>query len=253
MSRRGRSSLVVFGRRAVLEALAEPSVLVERVVVANEAPPSVRKEVAAAARAHQLAAEQVPGRELSALTGQPRHDQGVAAEVQLRNITTPEALLQSATGTAAARPIRLLALDHVTNPQNVGMIVRSAVAMGMSGIVWPAVGVPWINGLVVKAAASTIYRCPIVHTPGPLEEAIWSLQSRGFKAIGLDADASDRLDQHRPPHRAVYVLGAEAEGLSPTIAGTLDSTVRIPMAPGVESLNVAVAAALVGYACGVRD
>ena len=124
--------------------------------------------------------------------------------------------------------------------------------MGMSGIVWPTVGVPWINGLVVKAAASTIYRCPIVHAIGPLEEALWELQSHGFQAIGLDADATDRLDQHSPPHRAVYVMGAEATGLSPTIAATLDSTIRIPMAPGVESLNVAVAAALVCYACGWR-
>lgn len=250
MTRRGGSSLVVFGRRAVLEALEEPSVSVECVLIAREAAASIRKEIAAAARHRGVDPEAVAWRELSEFTGQPRHDQGVSAEVRLGNITTVEALTQGATGAAAGVPIRLLALDHVTNPQNVGMIVRSAVALGMSGLVWPTVGVPWINGLVVKSAAATIYRCPIVRVDGALEEALWALQARGFQVVGLAADADERLDEHVLPHRAVYVLGAEATGMTDAVAGTVDRTIRIPMAGGVESLNVAVAAALVCYACG---
>ncbi|MGP1347365.1 MAG: TrmH family RNA methyltransferase [Phycisphaerales bacterium] len=242
------SSLIVFGKRSVAEALAEPSVHIERILIAREAAPAIRKDIAAAARQRHIDPETIPGRELTTITAQPRHDQGVAARIRLSNITSVEAIAQSATGADAARPIRLLALDHVTNPQNVGMIVRSALAMGIAGLVWPTVGVPWINGLVVKAAAGTIYRCPIVRAEGPLEEALWALQARGFTIIGLDANASEDLPNHTPPHRAVYVLGAEAAGLSPAVAGTVDRTVRIPMAAGVESLNVAVAAALLCYA-----
>jgi len=140
----------------------------------------------------------------------------------------------------------VLALDGVTNSQNIGMIVRSAVATGMDALLWPTVGSPWINGLVVKASAGTVLRCPIVRC-ATLVEGVVALQASGFTSIGLSADAEETLDALVSPHRAVYVVGSETRGLSEDVQALLDRRVRIPMRGGVESLNVAVAASLICF------
>ena len=74
--------------------------------------------------------------------------------MRLLRVTEVESFLAAATGRAARKPIRLLALDGVTNSQNVGMVVRSVVGAGLDGLLWPTVGQPWVNGLVVRAAGS---------------------------------------------------------------------------------------------------
>ena len=89
-------------------------------------------------------------------------------------------------------------------------------------------------------------RAPIVRCHA-LAEGVAALQGAGFAAVGLDARADTRLDEWSPPHRVVFVVGNETEGLGDEVRGVLDATVSIPMAGEVESLNVAVAASLVCY------
>lgn len=244
---RGRAEVTVFGRRAVLEAIAEPSVEVLEVRVSREAPAPFRKDLAAACRERECPAPaMVEPAKLHEFSGEPRHDQGVAARVRLRAVIEIDTFIEGLTGPAAARPARVLALDGVTNPQNIGMIVRSALAAGMSAILWPLVGCPWINGLIIKASAGTIYRCPVVRCP-TLAEGLWQLQSAGFTLAGLSADADQSLFDYPPPHRAAFILGGETQGLSPEVNDLLDAQLSIPMANYVESLNVAVAASLVCF------
>lgn len=249
---RGASEVVVFGRRGVREALAAPeAVAVESVVLSRRAPSGVRREIEALARSHDVAVEVVRPEAVSALTGEPRHDQGVAARVRLLRLMEVEGFLAAGRGAAARRPAHLLALDGVTNSQNVGMIVRSAVASGLGGLLWPKTGSPWINGLVVKASAGTVLRCPIVRCE-TLVEGLVALQGAGFSLIGLVGGAAETLGDHVPPHRAAYVVGSETVGISEPVAALLDARVRIPMQGGVESLNVAVAASLVCFALAER-
>lgn len=244
-------AIVVFGRRAVAEALAAPTAEIEGVAVARETPASYRAELAQRCRARNpaLAPELVPAAEISRRTAEPRHDQGVAALVRLTLVTSAERYPDTLAGASARRPTRLLAFDNITNPQNIGMIVRSAVAAGMAGVLWPSRGVPWIGGLVIKASASAALRCPILRCAA-VEEGLWALQSAGFRVIGLDMAATPSLFDHAPPHRAVYVVGGETAGLGEPTRGTLDEAVRIPMAAGVESLNAAIAASLVCFHAG---
>lgn len=253
MTHRGAQTIVVYGRRSVIEALECGDVLVEKVAFARELPGEFRQELTAACARAGVEPRKMTADEVGRLSGDPRNDQGVAALIALKRVVELETFLESTKGSGAARPTRLMALDGVTNPQNVGMIVRSVLASGMSGMLWPTVGSPWVNGLVIKSSAATVYRCPIVPC-GSLIEGLYAFQRSGFRVIGLDARGPrfTSLFEHTPPHRAVYVVGSEAEGISADVAGLLDEQLAIPMANGVESLNAAVAAGIVAFGVAQR-
>jgi 23S rRNA (guanosine2251-2'-O)-methyltransferase len=238
---RGKTEITVFGRRAVMEALSTDLVDVRRVMVAQTERGRFRDELLAGCAAREIELEEGTPQEVSRITGEPRHDQGVVARIELRSVNDAEAYAQS-----VPRASRLLALDNVTNPQNVGMIVRSVVAAGMGGMLWPLAGTPWVSGLIIKASASTVYRCPILTTP-TLADGLVTMRRAGFALIGLTAGAKDSLFDHKPPQRAVYVVGGETEGISTSVEALLDGRLAIPMKGGVESLNAAVAASLVCF------
>lgn len=247
MTRASRvSEIVVFGRRVVEEALALPEVEPLELRIAERTPGELRHALRSAARARGVEAEVVRDREVSALSGEPRHDQGVALRIRLRQVMDADGFLASRTGAAARRPTRVLAFDGLTNSQNIGMIVRSAVATGIDGLLWPQVGVPWINGLVVKASSGTVLRAPVVRCD-ELVEGLAAFQGAGFECLGLDAHGDASLYDLAPKHRLVVVVGNETRGLGREVRELLDGTFSIPMVGGVESLNAAVAASLVCY------
>ncbi len=243
---RGGSELIVFGRRAVHEALSTREVEVMSVHLSRKLPRDLRSEFVGLAREANAEVEMVSADAVSALTGEPRHDQGVAARIRLLRLMDVEGFVESRKGALARKPSRVLALDGITNSQNVGMIVRSAVATGMDAVLWPMAGTPWINGLVVKSSAGTVLRCPILRCD-ELIHGLLALQGAGFDLVGLDGEAAENLADLEPPHRAVYIVGSETAGLSPDVRTSLDRCVKIPMQGGVESLNVAVAASLVCF------
>ena len=244
---RGQTHITVYGRRAVLEALAAKTVETIAVTVAQETPAPFRKELAGACRARGVEPTVANFAEVGRLSGDARNDQGVVARIRLMNVTEVDAFVQGLTGAAAARPVRIIALDAVTNPQNIGMIVRSAAAAGIDAILWPGAGSPWVSGLIIKASAATVYGFAIIrcHT---LAEGLYELKAAGFTLFGLASEAGANLFELRPPHRAAFVVGSETEGLSPEIDALMDERLSIPMAPGIESLNVAAAATLVCFA-----
>lgn len=245
---RGELDITVYGRRAVLEALECPTVEVRRVAFSGDVPGDIRRAIAQACERLGVEPQRLDPADIARLSGDPRNDQGVAAMIRLNAVTEPGAFLQSLTGRRAAEPARLIALDGVTNPQNVGMIVRSSVAAGMAAMLWPTVGSPWVSGLVIKSSAATVYRCPIVRC-GTLVEGLYEFKAAGFTLVGLDARGGlvENIFDHRPAHRTVYIVGSEAQGISAEVGALLDTRVAIPMAGGVESLNAAVAAALVCF------
>lgn len=252
---RGTRSIAVFGRRGVLEALQaaqQGHVSVGEVRVGRDTPRAFRSDLKAACRAAGVEALETPPRDVHELSRDARHDQGVAALIELARVIDAEAFTQELHGRRAAVPTRLIALDGVTNPQNVGMIVRSAMAAGFSGVLWPMEGAPWVSGLIIKASAGTVFRSTIVTCDTPAE-GLRTLRARGFTTTGLTGAGNESLFDHEPAHRAVYVIGSEAEGITPETATELDRTMAIPMEGGVESLNAAVAAGVLCFAVAARD
>lgn len=244
--------VTVFGRRAVLEALDSPHVEVSRVWWERGLPGSLREQLGQRCHERGIEGTRVSRSVLQEISRSPRHDQGVAARLRLLRVQALEGFLQQCGGSRASTPIGVLGLDGLTNSQNVGMLLRSALAAGMDAVLWPAVGTPWINGLVVKSSAAAAYACPIVRCSS-IAEAAPLLQAAGFVLHGLGAETGADLFAHAPPHRAVYVLGSETRGLSPEVAALLDARLRIPIEAPVESLNAAVAGSLVAFHWATRQ
>ncbi len=246
---RGAAELIVYGRRSVLEALATGTVEVVRVCAGPQLSGAPRRAMQARCRERGVRLEPQSRGALSQLSRDPRNDQGVVAVVRLLRLQEVDGFCAQCTGQAARLPTRLLAFDGITNSQNVGMMVRSAVAAGMTGVLWPTHGTPWVNGLVVKASAGAVFRCPIVRCES-LELGLAELCGAGFTIVGLQPGRGTPLHEYDPPHRAVFVVGGETHGLSASSIALLDQSVHIPIHPEVESLNAAVAGSLLCFHVG---
>ena len=142
---------------------------------------------------------------------------------------------------------RLLALDGITNPQNLGMIVRSAAAGNIDGLIWARKGNAAPGPLVIKASVGTLYRAPVLSCVD-LPDALASCREHGMDVCTLEAGASVSLFDYRPQGHSVFVLGNETSGVSRAAAAHASMGLSIPMNNAVESLNVAVTASLIAYA-----
>lgn len=234
--------ITVYGRKPVSEALDNDRLEVTRLLVSHTARGAVVDRILASAHRRSLKVERVTPKQVNRLSRNARQDQGVAADVEAPRMTTLETWLKDAPARAS-----VLALDGVTTPGNVGLILRSAVAAGLDGVLVPRKGAAPIGPLVIKASAGLAFQAPILRcaAPGP---ALELLGEAGFVVFGLGGEGTESLFDLARPERAVYVLGSESEGLSPESRAHVDRWLRVPMAPGVESLNVACAGTLVAYA-----
>lgn len=149
---------------------------------------------------------------------------------------------------AAMRPDMPLAiLDQVTDPQNVGAIFRSAAAFGIGGIVMQTRNAPTLGGALAKAAVGAIETVDEIRAVN-ISRAIDALTDAGWKVIGLDGAATQTLDEAvAGPEPVAIVLGAEGPGIRQGVAKACSGLARIPMRPGMESLNVSNAAAIAFY------
>ena len=182
--------------------------------------------------------------ELARISRNGRQDQGVAVDILCPAFRSVDAYLSALPG---APPQRLLALDGITNPQNRGMIVRSATAGRIDGILWARKGNAALGPLVVKASAGTLYRAPLL-VCASLPQALQQCAARGVEICTLAAQARHTLFEHRAAGHCIYVLGNESEGVSEAVSQLADTALSIPMSNRVESLNVAVTAGLIAYA-----
>jgi 23S rRNA (guanosine2251-2'-O)-methyltransferase len=140
---------------------------------------------------------------------------------------------------------RLLALDGVQNPQNLGMIIRSAAAGNIDGIILPKKNSAKISPLVIKASAGTLFKIPIYYC-NALEDVLKKIKIES-DIFALSSYAKDDLNSLHVNKKSVFVLGNESEGISNEVQSLCNASVKIPMNRGVESLNVAVTAALISF------
>ncbi|WP_346836922.1 RNA methyltransferase [Microbulbifer sp. SAOS-129_SWC] len=237
------SLLTIYGRKPVLEALEDPSLPVHKLHLAS----SNRRDQLIA-RMEQLAGERQieiaywDRKALSRISKNARQDQGVALDLALPQYSSADAFLHN----APDRPYELLALDGITNPQNLGMIIRSACAGGMDGIILPQKGCAQIDPLVIKASTGTVFKMRLLRCER-LAPTLAEFRKRGVRVCGLSSHASDTLASLSDDTATVFVLGNETHGVSDAVAAQCSHQLRIPMHNNVESLNVAVTAALISF------
>ncbi|MBB5807219.1 23S rRNA (guanosine2251-2'-O)-methyltransferase [Saccharothrix ecbatanensis] len=180
--------------------------------------------------------------ELDRITGGAMH-QGLGLQVPPYEYAEPRELLKIANESGI--PPLLVALDGVTDPRNLGAVVRSAAAFGAHGVVLPQRRSASITAVAWRTSAGTAARIPIAVATN-LTRQLKEWADAGLMIVGLDADGDvdvDGLELATGP--LVVVVGSEGRGLSRLVKETCDQTVSIPMSAGVESLNASVAAGVV--------
>jgi 23S rRNA (guanosine2251-2'-O)-methyltransferase len=233
----GDASEVLFGVNPVREALrAKPAALETLLVV-----PGARavEPLVAEARAHGLAVQLVDRGTLDRLTGRGHH-QGVAVRAR------PFAYLPFAELLAAQSPL-LVAVDGVSDPQNLGSIVRSAEVLGAGGLVLPRDRAAPVTAAVARASAGATSHLPISQVVN-LTRALLDAKEHGYWIIGLDAGGRAGFEDLPALDRALLVIGSEGRGGRRLVLETCDFVVRIPVRGRVASLNAAIAGAIALHA-----
>jgi 23S rRNA (guanosine2251-2'-O)-methyltransferase len=227
-----------WGKHAVAAALDNPERKVLRAWATREASEFMRfpKDV-------QVTLAEAP--DLGRLVPNDAPHQGVVVEVE----PLEDAWLDDVLGEAPERSV-LLVLDQVTDPHNVGAILRSAAAFGAVGIVTQDRHSPPESGALAKAASGALERVPWVRVVN-LARALEQIGEAGFWRIGLAGEAEGELKSALGPSKVALVLGAEGPGMRQNTREHCDALARLPITDSIESLNVSNAAAVALYAASV--
>jgi 23S rRNA (guanosine2251-2'-O)-methyltransferase len=179
--------------------------------------------------------------ELDRRTGGVLH-QGVALQVPPYAYHPLDEVLREADESGS--PPLLVALDGVTDPRNLGAVIRSALAFGAHGVLIPERRSAGVTATAWRTSAGAAARVPVAQVTN-LVRALKECREAGLFVVGLDADGTTSVDElELATEPLVLVVGSEGRGLSRLVGESCDLTVSIPMAPGAESLNASVAAAV---------
>ena len=229
-----------WGRHAVTAALANPERTVRKIMGTREA-------LAALAIPPVIPVTYADVADLARLVPADAPHQGLVAEVDaLEEVWLGDLLEQ---GAGDRRP--LLVLDQVTDPHNVGAILRSAAAFDALGIVTQDRHAPPESGALARAASGALELVPWVRVV-TLARALDEVAEAGFWRVGLAGEATQTLSDAMGAQRVALVLGAEGEGMRQNTAAHCDELARLPISARVESLNVSNAAAVALYAVVTR-
>ena len=231
---------LVLGRNPVVECLrAGVPATALYVALGTEADERLTESVARAADLG-ISILEVPRADLDRMTTNHLH-QGIALQVPPYNYAHPDDLLAAA---ANSPPALLVALDNISDPRNLGAIVRSVAAFGGHGVLIPQRRSASVTAVAWRTSAGAAARIPVARATN-LTRALKDWADSGLRVIGLDAGGDTALDDLDGTDPLVLVVGSEGKGLSRLVRQNCDEVVSIPMAGHTESLNASVAAGVV--------
>lgn len=231
----------IYGRKPILEAL-RGSRRVAKVFIAQEVKPSKTISlIIAAAEDECVPIARLPMDKLEGLLGDVLH-QGVAAEVKAFKYADIADIVAK---TVSKDHALVVLLDGITDPQNLGAVIRTAIAAGADGLFVPKHGTAPITAAVVKASAGIVEHANIIEIN--LSAGIDKLKKAGYWIVGADAAGSINIWDVDLEGKIGLVLGAEGKGLSRLVRSKCDFLAKLPLSAPVESLNVSAAAAAMIY------
>ena len=241
----------LYGRHAVAAALANPERRCRRLVCLRDAAEELSALLATSRAAARPGAPEILDRAtLEALLPRGAVHQGMALAADELRAAELGALLASLPAENA--PHILLLLDQVSDPQNVGAILRSAAAFAAVAVIVPEHGAPAVTGALAKAASGAIEAVPLIRVTN-LARCLDELKEMGFWSVGLDSAAPESLAALDLPARVALVLGGEGVGLRRLVRERCDFLAHLPTRGALTSLNVSNAAAVALYALTQRS
>jgi 23S rRNA (guanosine2251-2'-O)-methyltransferase len=239
--RRTDDTEMVLGRNPVLECLrAGVPATALYVALGSEADERLTESVTRAADSG-IAILEVPRTDLDRMSANGLH-QGVALQVPPYQYTHPDDLLAAASSDAA--PALLVALDNISDPRNLGAIVRSVSAFAGHGVLIPQRRSASVTAVAWRTSAGAAARVPVARATN-LNRTLKNWGDSGLQVVGLDAGGDTTLDELDGTGPMVVVVGSEGKGLSRLVRVNCDVVVSVPMAGPTESLNASVAAGVV--------
>lgn len=233
------SILTIYGRKAVEEALLDNSLSIYKLHLAeSNRKADIIEHCIQLAQRRNIPLEWHDKRRLSFISKNAQQDQGIALDIHLDGFKTLDELQPS---TAK----NLLLLDNVTNPQNLGMIIRSVAAGFIDGLIIPRQGCAELGPLVIKASAGSLFKATIFRADD-LASVLEHIRPH-YQLVALDLAAEQNLYDYDFQKPSIFVLGNESEGVSKATLKACQQRVKIPMNNEVESLNVAITAALIAF------
>ena len=232
-----KNTVTIYGRHAVLAALDNPRRRIIKVMCTRENMNEIKGKVP------ENKITTVEKREIDKLLPFDAVHQGFAVLAEALPDTPFEEICEKA---RQLNDCHVLILDQVTDPQNIGAIVRSCAAFGCLALIVQDKNSPQESGAMLKAAAGTFENMPICRVTN-LSRAIEQLKKAGFWIIGMDGYAKTDIGELKKGGCLAMVMGSEGKGMRRLIEESCDITVRLPIAENVESLNVSTAAAVVLY------
>ena len=233
--------LTIYGRNAVMEALEDEAVTIHKLHLStSNKDANVLEQMKKIAQQRGIQIAYHDKQALSRISKNAKQDQGVALDIVLEHFGDEDAFK------ADHAAYRIIALDGITNPQNLGMIIRSCAAGNIDAILLPTKGAAQISPLVIKASVGTLFKMPIIKTTD-LAKTLSSFQKEGAELYTLSSHATNSYKEQSYSNKTIFILGNESEGVSESIEALCDKSIAIPMQRGVESLNVAVTASLLAF------
>ncbi|HLO76621.1 MAG TPA: 23S rRNA (guanosine(2251)-2'-O)-methyltransferase RlmB [Magnetospirillum sp.] len=234
----------LYGQHAVAAALENPNRKIRRLALTADAARTWSEAIEQARRLRPLpGVDVVEKSDLERLLPPGAVHQGIGALCE----PLPAPAIEDIARVAAERPDAVvMVLDQVTDPHNVGAIVRSAAAFGALAVVVPDRHAPEETGALAKAASGALERMPLVRVTNVVR-ALGQLKEAGFWVAGMAGEATSSLASQKLSGRIALVMGAEGEGLRRLTREHCDYLVKLPMTGAVESLNVSNAAAVALY------
>ncbi len=233
--------VTIYGRNAVLEALEDNSITIYRLHLSDS-----NRDVAQLERMVSIAKKRDieilyhNKKELSRISKNSKQDQGVALDIILQHALSEDEFLEKHDS------FRVIALDGVHNPQNLGMIIRSCAGGDIDAIIIPTKKSAQITPLVIKSSVGAVFKLPIIKSRNFIK-TLENFKTHNSKLFTLSSHATKSYRDEVYPNRTIFILGNESSGVSLEVENISDSSISIPMRRGVESLNVAVTASLLAF------
>ncbi|MGQ0673777.1 MAG: 23S rRNA (guanosine(2251)-2'-O)-methyltransferase RlmB [Hyphomicrobium sp.] len=238
----GDGPLRLFGVHPVEAALHNPARTIKRLLATENG----EHRLAGPIGARGIAVERASPRDLDRLLGADTVHQGVMLETEPLEEPGLEELTER-----AMRGGPIVVLDHVTDPHNVGAVLRSAAVFGASGMIMTRRHSPPLNGVLAKAASGALELVPVLLVQN-LAKTLGELKAQRIRIVGLDGGAERRLEDEPFEGAIALVLGAEGKGLRQLTAETCDALLRIGATGPLASLNVSNAAAVALHLSAMR-